>query len=320
MSCNKKKLIFTTKAYEGHLNDLLSLDLASSLFERGNIKRKDFADGEHYTQFDVSTTPITNRDVVIIGGTYTDEATMDVYDMACAIGDLGAHRLFIVIPYFGYSTMERAVKDGEIVKAKTRARLFSSIPIPGSGAKVILFDLHAECIANYFEGNMKAEHVQGDEMLINMITTLASTNEDSTDYVLASTDAGRAKKVELLANKLHVQPSFVFKRRLDSGSTEVTATSAGVDGKHVIIYDDMIRTGGSLINAAKAYKDAGATRISVVSTHGVFAQDAVQKLQNCGLIDVVYVTDSHPNALANESEFIRVFKIATVLADKIAKL
>jgi len=316
MSCNKKKLIFTTKAYEGHLNDLMCLDLASSLFERGNIKRKDFADGEHYCQFDVSTTPITNRDVVIIGGTYTDEATMDIYDMACTLGDLGAHRLFIVMPYFGYSTMERAVKDGEIVKAKNRARLFSSIPIPGSGAKVILFDLHAECIANYFEGNMKAEHVQGDEMLIMMITTLVET----TDYVLASTDAGRAKKVELLANKLHVQPSFVFKRRLDSGSTEVTATSAGVDGKHVIIYDDMIRTGGSLINAAKAYKDAGATRISVVSTHGVFALDAVQKLKDCGLIDVVYVTDSHPNALANESEFIRVFKIATVLADKIAKL
>ena len=75
----------------------------------------------------------------------------------------------------------------------------------------------------------------------------------------------------------------------------------------------VIRTGGSLIGAAQAYKDAGATRISVVATHGVFAGSAVAKLQACGLIDRIAVTDSHPAARAAEGAFVTVHSIVPLL-------
>jgi ribose-phosphate pyrophosphokinase len=301
------KFLFSTRTYEQQANDLLAI----GPFDKGVIVRKDFADGEHYLQI---TSPVSKRDAIILGGTVSDADTLELYDIACGLVSSGIHRLWVVIPYFGYSTMERAVKIGEVVKAKTRARLLSSIPQPGSGAQIVLFDLHVDSIAHYFENSMQSMHLSGQSKVVQMIQSLSPDG----DFVLAATDAGRAKQVEKLAGILKVRDSFVNKRRNDDGSTEVTSVNANVMGKHVIIYDDMIRTGGSLIGAAMAYRDAGAVRISVVATHGIFAQDAVERLQSCGLIDKVVVTDSHSNARMKESAFVQVFSIAPVLAEYLA--
>jgi ribose-phosphate pyrophosphokinase len=84
-----------------------------------------FTDGERYQRI---LSKIENRDVILIGGTVTDEPTLELYDLASSLVSYGANSLTLVIPYFGYSTMERAVLSGEIVTAKTRARLFSAIP------------------------------------------------------------------------------------------------------------------------------------------------------------------------------------------------
>jgi len=305
------KLLFSTMAYKSLAESMLQL----GNFEPGKLSRKDFPDGEHYTRIE---TPIAGRDIVLLAGTITDRDTLELYDLACGLVDGGAHRLWIVIPYYGYSTMERAVKDGEIVTAKTRARLLSSIPVPGSGIQTVMFDLHVDAIAQYFEGNARTMHLHGRVLLLNMIKSLAT----SADFVLASTDAGRAKQVQSLANDLGVFPSFVFKRRLDSGATEVSAVSAQVKDKQVIIYDDMIRTGGSLVGAVMAYKEAGAATISVVTTHGVFAGDAIAKLRGCGLIDKIAVTDSHPNACivaAANPDFIFVSSTASLFAEFLNK-
>ena len=328
------KLLFSTRSYAPLAADMLSL----GGFVAGSLERKNFPDGEHYMRV---LSPLAGRDVVIVGGTTSDSDTLELYDLACGVVDGGAHRLYLLIPYYGYSTMERAVKAGEVVTAKTRARLLSSIPLPGSGAQVVMLDLHVDSIAWYFEGNLRPTHLQGRPLLLDIIRAVAGGSGNSSgggggsaatesaaggegasppsptplDFVLASTDAGRAKIVESLANDLRVPPSFVFKRRLDSGKTEVTAVSAQVAGKHVIIYDDMIRTGGSLIGAAAAYKDAGAARISVVATHGVFAGGALEKLRGCGLIDVVAVTDSHPAARAAAGGFVRVSSVAGLFVD-----
>ena len=116
------------------------------------------------------------------------------------------------------------------------------------------------------------------------------------NFVMASTDAGRAKWVESLANELGVNAAFILKRRLKGDHTEVSAINADVAGKTVIIYDDMIRSGGSIINAAKTYKDAGAADIFVITTHGLFVNDGLEKLKNCGVIKKLICTDSHVNA------------------------
>jgi ribose-phosphate pyrophosphokinase len=197
----------------------------------------------------------------------------------------------MVVPYFGYSTMERAVHPGEVVTAKTRARLLSIIPPASSGNRIFLLDLHSEGITHYFHSGMPARHLRATSVLLPAIRSAGGE-----DFVLGSTDAGRAKWVEGLANELGVEAAFVFKRRLSGSKTQVTALNASVENRTVVLYDDMIRTGGSLIGAAQAYRDAGATRLVAVCTHGVFCGDAYQRIRNTGLFDLIISTDSHPNA------------------------
>ena len=116
-----KKILFAIKDYE-YLAEKL---LACADFEKGELEVSHFTDGERYQRI---LSGIENRDVILIGGTVTDEATLELYDLESSLVSYGANSLTLVIPYFGYSTMERAVLSGEIVTAKTRARLLSSIP------------------------------------------------------------------------------------------------------------------------------------------------------------------------------------------------
>jgi ribose-phosphate pyrophosphokinase len=220
--------------------------------------------------------------------------------------------LTLVIPFMGYSTMERAVKRGEIVKAKTRTMLLSAIPVTPMGNKVLLFDLHSEGIPHYFGSNIRPVHIYCKEIVMEAARGLYGN-----DFVLASTDAGRAKWVESLANDMGINAAFVFKRRISGEETQVTAISADVKNKNVVIYDDMIRTGGSLINAAKSYHEAGAKEISVITTHGLFNNNALHRIKQSGIIKQVVCTDTHPNAIALESDFLQVKTIAGLINEHI---
>jgi ribose-phosphate pyrophosphokinase len=258
--------------------------------ELGAIERKRFPDGEHYLRL---VDDVNDRHVVLVGGTIDDAATLELYDLACAAVENGARTLTLLVPWFGYSTMERAVLHGEAVVAKTRARLLSSIPRPKLGSQVLLFDLHSEGIPHYFEGTIRPFHVYGKTLVESLARELAGD-----DFVIGSTDAGRAKWVESLANDLGVRAAFVYKRRLSGETTEVTAISTSLHGETVVIYDDMIRTGGSLMNAARAYREAGAGRVFAIATHGVFPGDALERIVASRLFEAIACTDSHPNALA----------------------
>jgi len=174
---------------------------------------------------------------------------------------------------------------------------------------VFLLDLHVEAIAHYFEGGIRPVHIQGAPLVIAAARRLGGA-----DFVLACTDAGRAKWVESLANDLGVAVAFVYKRRHDD-ATEVTGVSAQVAGKRVVIYDDMIRTGGSLVSAARAYRDAGAVAIDAIATHGVFPADSLARIADSGLLGRIVVTDSHPRAVALQSEFLEVDSTATLLVE-----
>ncbi|HEX8251770.1 MAG TPA: ribose-phosphate diphosphokinase [Thermoanaerobaculia bacterium] len=271
--------------------DYFAQDLARHLgIAVGNVERKRFPDGEHYLRL---VDDVNDCDVILVGGTIDDTATMELYDLACAAVEYGARTLTLVVPWFGYSTMERAVLHGEAVIAKTRARLISSIPRPKLGSAVLLLDLHSEGIPHYFEGTIRPFHVYAKPLIERTARELAGS-----DFILGATDAGRAKWVESLANDLRVQPAFVYKRRHSAVETEVTAISRNLDGETVVIYDDMIRTGGSLMNAARAYRDAGAGKIIAITTHGVFPGDSLRRVVDSGLFARVACTDSHPNARA----------------------
>jgi ribose-phosphate pyrophosphokinase len=294
-------IVFATQEYD-YLGHAVA---ALTGWEVGVVARKTFPDGEHYLR--IETDP-TDRDVVLVGGTTSDRTTLELYDLACGLVTGGAYRLRMMMPFFGYSTMERSVRPGEIVTAKTRARLLSSIPMASAGTQVFLLDLHVASIAYYFEGGIRPIHVYGKSLVIDAARRLHCE-------VLACTDAGRAKWVESLANDMDLPAAFVYKRRLDGENTHVTGVSAQVQGKRVVIYDDMIRTGGSLINAARAYRDAGAASIDAIATHGLLPGESLAKLKATGLFGRIIVTDSHPRARQLASEFLEVDSTAALLVE-----
>jgi ribose-phosphate pyrophosphokinase len=276
----------------------------------GRIERKTFPDGELYHRIDED---VDGQHAVLVGGTISEGDSLELFDMACGLVRGGADLLTLVVPYFGYATMDRAVRRGEIVKAKTRARLLSSIPRARQANRVILLDLHAEGIQYYFEGGLQAVHVYAKPVIIEAIGALGGK-----DFVLASTDAGRAKWVESLANELGVPANFIFKRRLADGTPVVSAMNAAVEGRRVVIYDDMIRSGETLLAAAQAYRQCGAAAISCVATHGVFPGDSLGVIERSRLVDRIICTNSHPRAVelaGGHAEFLQAYSIAGIFQE-----
>ncbi len=365
-----KPILFATSSY-GYLQAAM---LRSRRFTAGELARgiakdgspiledKAFPDGERYHRI---MTDVTDREVVLLGGTIDDRETMELLDVGQALVEQGALSLKLVVPYYSYSTMERPVNPGEVVKAKTRARLISAIPRASFGNKIYLVDLHTEGLPYYFENGLVAKHVYARDLIIGAVADLArqwqeqsgkalrATTRTATkkvkpetvklracpapsldqmlgggngaslvDFTLGSTDAGRAKWVEsyccdMVRKGIPVHPAFIIKRRVSGEETEVADISADVAGKFVVIYDDMIRTGGSAISAARAYLHKGALAVALVSTHGVLPGDSKKRLQDSGCFYRVMVTDTHPNAVALQDDFLQVVTIAELLNESL---
>lgn len=300
----EKQLVFSTKSYAGWGERLQSL----TGLELGALHREEFPDGEHYERV---LSGLEDREVIVVSGTVDDAETLELFDLCNAIVDSGAIRLKIILPYFGYSTMERAVKSGEAVKAKYRARLLScGIPQAPMGNRIYMLDLHSEGIPQYFERGTQTQHVYAKSIVLKAAKMLADKyageSGGAAAFVLASADAGRIKWVESLAKDLGVAPAFAYKERIDGSSTVSLGVSGPVKGKFVVVYDDMIRTGSSLIHAAEAYMAAGATGVAAIATHAVFPGDALCKMKDSGLFKQIVVTDSHPRARLLESDFLKV--------------
>jgi ribose-phosphate pyrophosphokinase len=300
---DETRTVVFSLAGDEHIADELAWLLDA---ERGQVERRTFPDGERYQRI---ITPVEQRKVVLVGTMHDDASTLSLYDLACGLVKYGALRLELVVPYFNYSTMERATYPGEVVVAKTRARLLSAIPPASYGNRVLLLDLHSEGLPHYFEGGLAATHVYAKSVLRPAINRVGGA-----DYVLASTDAGRAKWVESLANDLGVEAAFIIKRRISGNETQVQAVNANVEGRRVVIYDDMIRTGGSLIGAGQAYLDAGASSLVAVCTHGVFPPGSFERLKESGIFDVLVATDSHPNARTLKDEGLELVPVARLFA------
>jgi ribose-phosphate pyrophosphokinase len=364
-----KPILFAVSEYEYLKAQMLKSrrfvdgQLARSVARDGSTGLEDipFPDQERYHR---NLTNVTDREVVILGGTVSDRATTELLDIGYALAMEGAARIKFVLPYSGYSTMERAILPGEFVKAKIRAMQISAIPRGATNNWVYMMDLHSEGIPHYFENGVITRHIYakslvmdavkaaaldwqkrnhaklhgstcGDEgsmkLRVRTLTCHAPNIEDVltggneyglADFTVGSTDAGRAKWVESLCRdmiklKLPVHPAFIIKRRISGTDTVVADISADVAGKLVVIYDDMIRTGGSAISAAKAYLARGAIGVILISTHGVLPGDSKKKLKDSGCFDHIIVTDSHPSAVAQADEFLHVIPTGSLLVDQV---
>ncbi len=304
---SRQLTLFATQSYS-FLADAVT---GRGEFVRRKVEQQEFPDGERYHRL---AADVEGADVALLGGTISDRDTLEIYDLGWALVEAGARSLTLIVPYFGYSTMERAVHPGEVVMAKSRAHLLSSIPEASAGNRIVLLDLHSEGLPYYFDGHVRPVHLYAKKIVIDTARAVGGT-----EFVFACTDAGRAKWVESLANDMGVEAAFVYKRRLDGSHTEVAGVSARVKGKYVVIYDDMIRTGGSLLKAAAAYRDAGATGLSAITTHGLFPGNSLEAIQQAGLFDRVICTDSHPRALELQNSFLEVKSIAGLFADFLSR-
>lgn len=276
----------------------------SKYFEIGKMDKRNFSDGESYFRF---LDNIKREDILILGGTISDKEVLDLYDMACAASMLGAKSINLIIPYFGYSTMERAEKSGEVVKAKVRARLFSSIPRAIEINTMYILDLHVEGLMHYTEGTLHSVHMGTKSLIKKVIIKI-----NSKKLVLASPDAGRVKKVSRLAKELNLSFALALKDRNGEEVSSITA-HGNVKGKDVLIYDDMIRSGGTIIEAVENYKSLGAKDIYVMTSHGLFISD---KLFNNKEIKKIFVTNSHPNVFKYKDK-LEILDISKIIKESI---
>jgi ribose-phosphate pyrophosphokinase len=299
----------TSTLFAGRLAGCLGESLAE-------VERQQFPDGESYLRLGLSDRfAMLEQNVVVVGATESQTSIDEVYRLGCAAVKHGAGSLVLVIPYFGYSTMERSTRPGEVVTAKTIARQLSAIPRAPHGNWVLLMDLHAAGIVYYFEGDTVAMELYAEPCIVEAVERLKLTK-----LCLASTDMGRAKWVETFANHLHAPVALIHKKRLSGSQTRINAVVGDVAGMDVVIYDDMIRTGGSLIQAAQAYRQAGARSVYAVTTHLVLPPGAIEALEASPLEKIVG-TDTHPNHQRVEGrEKFAVVSTAGLFADVVRRL
>lgn len=265
-------------------------------------------------------TSVAGRHVVIVAGTINDPDTMDLLRLGNAVFEGGALSITMIVPYYGYSTMERKAKFGEAIKAKIRARLLSSVPRCPMGNRIVMCDLHAEAMPGCFEAGLKPVHLYCGKVIVQRLAA------ESRDWVLASADINRIKWVESMAKDGGVDTAYTLKVRKD-GETRVVGQVGDVGGRAVRMFDDIIRTGGSAIGAAGGYlsppKDGevqpkGATSVDMIATHGAMPGGALAKLNASGNFRQIIVTDTHPRAVqlaAEFPEFLRVESVADIIVD-----
>ncbi|BHH82556.1 ribose-phosphate diphosphokinase [Desulforhopalus sp. 52FAK] len=285
-----------------------STPLANKVAERlwmpfTEMERHQFADGESFHAFPQS---VSGKDLVILASTHDDNAHQELLDLISGGRYWNAASVNVIIPFLGYSTMERA-KPGtfELPKGITRTRqIFRARP-----SFVSFVDLHSEAVLHAHAGEIRTKHVWTDDLVVDKIQ-----NSGLTDYVLVSPDYGFSKRVARLASLLDCPHTAADKDRYDTDKTIVGQVSSVVKGKTVIICDDMIRTGGSIIQTANRCLEAGAKEVVAHATHLVMAGNSIEKFKN-GPISKVIGSDTYPGK-ENDS-FLDVYSVAPLLAEVI---
>ncbi|MCH7592193.1 MAG: ribose-phosphate pyrophosphokinase [Planctomycetes bacterium] len=193
-----------------------------------------------------------------------------------------ANRITAVIPYYGYARQDRKAEGRTPITAKLVANMLTTAGID----RVVTMNLHADQIQGFFD--IPVDH-------LTAAPVLAGHFSDATirDAVLVSPDVGNIKFGSEFASRLGSELAVVHKRRLAGDETVAVNIIGNVEGKSVMMFDDMITTAGTVCEAAKLVRERGATDIFVAATHGVFAGPAVERLREAGFKGIV-VTDTIP--------------------------
>lgn len=273
-----------------------------------DIERRIFGGGEKYFRIGINErTDLLGKDVVFVGSTHTDEDLEELYRIGRALVEYGARRIIFVIPFLGYSTMDRASKAGEVVTAKTVACKLSLIPNGDLRNVFLMMDLHTPGLVHYFEGNCLRFELSAEDVLAGAVKDISLT-----DFVFGSADLGRPKGVKAFAKKFGSRIVLVDKDR-DFEEISVNQIIGDVEDKTVVIYDDMTRSGHTIFAAANAYRKAGAKNILAVLNHFALNSEDVVTQFIGSLVSEVITTNTHPMSNSGlVKKYPRIFHILDV--------
>ena len=299
----------TMKIVAGNSNRPLAEAIAKYLKmapAKSQVKR--FADMEVFVEIQEN---VRGQDAFVIQSTSfpANDNMMELLILIDALKRSSARRITAVIPYYGYARQDRKPGPRTPISAKLVANL-----IERAGAdRVLTVDLHAGQIQGFFD--IPTDNLFAAPVMVRDI----EERFDKKNLVVVSPDVGGVVRARALAKRIDVPIAICDKRRERPGESEVMNVIGDVEGKLCVLIDDIVDSGGTLVNAAEALLSKGATEVSAYITHGVLSGGAVSRIQNSRLKSLVITDSIMPTAAVEAARNIRVLSIAPLLGEAILR-
>ncbi len=292
----------SVKIFAGSASEVLGAKIARAFGqELGNVKRSRFSDGEFQISYEES---IRGNDVFIIQSTMppTDNL-MELLLLVDAAKRASANKIVAVIPYYGFARQDRKDKPRVAIGAKLVANLLTAAGVD----RVMTMDLHADQIQGFFE--VPVDHLFASSIFLPYIDSL-----DTSNLVMAAPDTGGTKRANAYAKYLNVDMAICYKQRKVANEIENMTVIGDIEGKDVLLVDDIIDTAGTLTKAADMMMDKGAKSVRAICTHAVLSGPAYDRLEQSAIKELI-VTDTIPLKQSNSK--IKVLTVADLFADVI---
>jgi len=291
------------KVFTGSANPALAEEICGCLgLPLGKASVRQFADGEIYLQIQEN---VRGTDVFVVQPTCTpvDRHLMELLLMIDALKRSSAERITAVLPYYGYARQDRKDKPRVPISAKLIASL-----IERAGAdRILALDLHAAQIQGFFD--VPVDHLFAAPVMIDYFKP-----QETPHLTVVSPDAGGVERARAFAKRLRVPLAIIDKRREDVNVAEVMHIIGRVRGRNCLIVDDLIDTGGTLVKATEALLDKGAISVSACATHAVLSGQAVERIENSQLKEVVLTNSIPLSEEARRSSKVRSLSVGKLLA------
>jgi ribose-phosphate pyrophosphokinase len=291
--------------FSGTSNPALGQEISEHLgVELGKVEISRFSDSEVYVRFLES---VRGAHVFLLQSISqpVNDNLIELLIMMDALKRASVRTISAVVPYYGYSRQDRKTLAREPITAK----LVADLMVTAGADRVLTMDLHAGQIQGYFD--VPVDHLTALPIIIDYFEA-----KSIEDVVVVSPDVGRMKTTKKMADALSVDMAVLAKRRPAHNVAEVGYVIGEVEGKNVIVIDDMIDTGGSICRGVEALKKAGVKDIYVACTHPVLSGSAVENL-NIAPIKELVVTNTIPAALEKQIAKLTVLSVGSIFAKTI---
>ncbi len=273
----------------------------------GKMEIRSFSDGEAYVKVNES---VRGRDIFLLQPTSppASENLMELLIMIDAFQRASAGRITAVIPYYGYARQDRKDQPRVPITSKLVANLITV----AKADRVLTMDLHVDQIHGFFD--IKIDHLFAASIIIEYFK-----KKNLKDLIVLSPDVGGLRRARAYARRLVIPLAFVDKRRPVADEAEIINIVGKIKGKQILIVDDMIDTGGTLLIATNTLLEKGATAVYASCTHAVFSGEAYEKINASPLKEMV-VTDTIPLNSKRTKNKIKVLSVAPLLGEAIKRI